>query len=220
MVHILGKDSHGVTPGEPVVRLELNGSIPFFCPQSMARYCAEIFEGEYAITWPIQYTKAVVPQLPKNPVVLDIGAGIGAFAIWSHLAYEPSQIHAYCQEARELDWIIKNADGLRDMRIEAKVANLETLSPSHKAHIVKISVIGTSPLAILGQLDLEETQVICVHVVADEQAVSRLLKLEVPNRHLGGWIGEDFELFSGYIRDPGNATLRFRRIHKADPNAS
>jgi len=55
-----------------------------FIPHDMISHIGKIFQGEYNIG----YNK-------QNPVILDIGANIGGFAVWASYKWPNSQIHCY-----------------------------------------------------------------------------------------------------------------------------
>jgi FkbM family methyltransferase len=54
------------------------------CPPSMASLIREIFNGEYDL-----------PYSHPAPVILDIGANIGGFAIWAAQRWQNSILHCY-----------------------------------------------------------------------------------------------------------------------------
>jgi FkbM family methyltransferase len=56
----------------------------FNCPPTMAWHVNKVLNGEYDI----QYEH-------PNPVILDIGANVGAFAIWASRRWPGSHIHCY-----------------------------------------------------------------------------------------------------------------------------
>jgi FkbM family methyltransferase len=54
------------------------------CPQSMVRHVQKVMEGEYSCLYD-----------HPGPVILDVGANVGAFAAWAALRWPGSIIHCY-----------------------------------------------------------------------------------------------------------------------------
>ena len=67
-----------VTPNGAPLRFgkpdDPNRKPSFYCEEAMRPHVARVFEGEYEVT--------MSPELVK-PRILDIGANLGAFAIWA-----------------------------------------------------------------------------------------------------------------------------------------
>ena len=54
------------------------------CPPSMRYHAEKVFSGEYDL-----------PYQHPNPVILDIGANIGSFAIWAYHRWPNCMVHCY-----------------------------------------------------------------------------------------------------------------------------
>ena len=72
-------------------------------PDDMIECTGKVFAGEYDV---VQYVK-------KNPVILDIGAGIGAFTRWAKYRWPESIIYAYEPLPACAEFFIKNTDDLK-----------------------------------------------------------------------------------------------------------
>lgn len=65
--------------------MKLTIDIPFLCPEESLRpHLEKLFLGEYEI-----------PLFFMNPTILDIGANIGAFALWAQHRFPGAKIHCY-----------------------------------------------------------------------------------------------------------------------------
>lgn len=70
------------------------------CPASMMGHIAKIFSGEYD-----------VPVTPPNPVILDLGANIGGFAVWAQTRWPNCKLHCYEPEPGNFEMLKKNVSG-------------------------------------------------------------------------------------------------------------
>ena len=67
--------------------MRLSFDVPYFhCPPDMKPYLQKVFDGEYEV--PLIYAK-------EQPVVLDLGANCGAFAIWATHRWPGCKVHAF-----------------------------------------------------------------------------------------------------------------------------
>lgn len=57
----------------------------FKCPPNLASHMATLFAGEYDILTPFE----------GAPAILDIGACVGAFALWSQVRWPGAEVHCY-----------------------------------------------------------------------------------------------------------------------------
>jgi FkbM family methyltransferase len=71
-------------------------------PDDMIEACGHVFAGEYDIN----YDK-------KAPVILDIGANVGAFTRWARHRWPDSIVYAYEPLPDCMRYLIKNTDGLK-----------------------------------------------------------------------------------------------------------
>jgi len=73
----------------------------FKCPMDMKWHVERIFQGEYDV--PV--------QIP-HPIILDIGANVGAFTVWASKRWPKSVIHAYEPIKHNFQYLIMNIDSL------------------------------------------------------------------------------------------------------------
>jgi len=64
----------------------MHGKIKIKCPDSIKPHIAKVLRGEYAI--PLKFPT-------DKPVVLDIGANVGSFAIWAYKVWPGCTVHCY-----------------------------------------------------------------------------------------------------------------------------
>ena len=79
------------------------------CPPSMIEHIREIFNGEYDL-----------PYSRNAPVIIDIGANIGGFAIWASQRWPKSIIHCYEPVAEvNFETLKRNLSHLDPRRVHA-----------------------------------------------------------------------------------------------------
>ena len=78
------------------------------CPPSMLAHIREIFGGEYD-----------VPYSRYAPVILDIGANIGGFAIWASQRWPGSVVHCYEPVPSNFELLKKNLSHFDPSRFQA-----------------------------------------------------------------------------------------------------
>lgn len=78
------------------------------CPNSMRRHVSEIFNGEYDLA----YSHAC-------PTIIDIGANIGAFAIWASQRWQDATIHCYEPIPSNFAMLQRNLSRLDARRVHA-----------------------------------------------------------------------------------------------------
>jgi len=78
------------------------------CPPSMLAHIREIFGGEYD-----------VPYSRYAPVILDIGANIGGFAIWASRRWPGSVVHCYEPVPSNFELLKKNLSHFDPSRFQA-----------------------------------------------------------------------------------------------------
>lgn len=71
-------------------------------PDDLIEVCGKVFAGEYDIN----YSK-------PNPVILDIGANIGAFTRWAKYRWPDSTIYAYEPSPDCMHYLMKNVQDLK-----------------------------------------------------------------------------------------------------------
>jgi FkbM family methyltransferase len=67
-----------------VVPADVTPPLSFHCPVSMRPHAERVLKGEYDLAY----------EHP-NPVILDIGANVGSFALWARWRWPNSVIHCY-----------------------------------------------------------------------------------------------------------------------------
>ena len=76
----------------------------FHCPKSMRVDCERVFRGEYDIAY----------EHPA-PVVLDVGANVGSFALWARWRWPGSVIHCYEPLPFNLECLGKNVGSMPEI---------------------------------------------------------------------------------------------------------
>jgi FkbM family methyltransferase len=71
-------------------------------PEGMAPHIQQVFNNEYAIPG---YTKV-------DPVILDIGANVGAFAIWAFTKWPEATIHCYEPNPSNFEYLKNNLESI------------------------------------------------------------------------------------------------------------
>ena len=71
------------------------------CPEGMGPHIVKVIKGEYAI-----------PLKPNKPVILDIGANVGSFAIWATRFWPGCTIHCYEPSKENFEYLEKNISSL------------------------------------------------------------------------------------------------------------
>lgn len=83
------------------------------CPETMRPHCDDVLAGEYD-----------VPYLAKAPVILDIGANVGSFALWALKKWPDAKLICYEPAIRNFEYLTANLEG------KAALHNLAVGSPS------------------------------------------------------------------------------------------
>lgn len=201
---------------------------PFKCMTDMLDTAEQVFGGEYSLV--IKYEDNFVFGMPKNPSCLDIGANCGMFAVWAHCCLGASTVHCYEPNPEAYELLVENLKtydvcgypvnkgvvGLENAEFELVVGpnnsgetkivptrgsgNVQVVEAHKlpKADFVKVDTEGME-LDILRYLDLTDTRVVMceTHSIEDRHAVEKLMQ------------DKGFVLFSGFVRNPNVATLRF-----------
>lgn len=68
-------------------------------PDDMVQACGKVFEGEYDISYSVD-----------NPIILDIGANIGAFAAWAQYRWSNATIYCYEPVAENFRLLVQNTE--------------------------------------------------------------------------------------------------------------
>jgi FkbM family methyltransferase len=81
-------------------------------------------------------------KLPVNPVLMDVGANIGLFAVWAHQAYKPKAIHCYEASPQTYAYLADNTARL----VDAKVTIVHTVNKAVASAAGKTLTLHQSPL--------------------------------------------------------------------------
>lgn len=73
----------------------------FRCPASMVPHVRKVLAGEYD-----------VPGMPAPRTILDIGANVGAFAVWAHVKWPDAYIQAYEPHPTNIEAFKENVPGV------------------------------------------------------------------------------------------------------------
>lgn len=87
--------------------MKITIEVPFVCPDSIRPHLESVFSGEYEV--PLYGL--------TNPVILDIGANVGAFAIWAHHRWPGSIIHAYEPSPTNFIYLMGNTERLQGIHV-------------------------------------------------------------------------------------------------------
>ena len=101
------------------------------CPVNMLPHVRQVFAGEYDVS-----------ISPLSPVILDIGANVGAFTVWASRRWPGSLIHSY-------EPILEN--------FKLLVRNLAYVNSRSKAYPVNCAVLNRDVEAIEMKLGLNNT---------------------------------------------------------------
>lgn len=155
-------------------------------------------------------------KIRKYPVVMDVGANIGIYAVWAHRRYQPFQIFAYEASPRTFTYLADNVARLVDPQTTRVIAvNRAVASRSGKTLVLNqsTSVSGISTLLepasvgwvgrAAGEQALETHEVVTT-TVSDEIAAHALEQIDVLKIDVEGYF---LEVLAG-IRDEDFAKVR------------
>jgi len=208
----------------------------FRLPPAMKPYVAEIFHHEYALLLPLEDTRAFVPNLPKQPIILDIGANVGAFSVYAQAAYGCDAIHAYEPNPDAFRLLV---DNLKTHALPAVVHNLAVRREPGECKLylgkhnlgessvhcgkeqsdeyvtVECVAASTLPAAHIIKIDTEgcEVEILCGLDLSLCQILMYEWHSEEDRRTLTAYLEPNFQLFSGYQRNPREGVDRWRRRH-------
>ena len=124
-----------------------------------------VFDGEYDVD--ISFT--------GGPVILDIGANIGAFTIWALKRFNPSDIYCYEPLKRHFNLLQQNIKSLPETPTKITLINKAIEAPSNKLYLGKKSTASSSFYNLQGQLEeYEEVE----NMSAKELPECSLLKVD------------------------------------------
>lgn len=76
------------------------------CPESMRPHVTKVLNGEYSIDYD-----------PKAGIILDIGANVGAFALWATMRWPNASIFCYEPSKENFEFLSKNIRGIPNIHI-------------------------------------------------------------------------------------------------------
>lgn len=115
-------------------------------PPAMARHIREIFNGEYDL-----------PYSRPAPVIIDIGANIGGFAIWASQRWQGSTIHCYEPVPGNFEMLKRNLSRLDPHRFYAK--NVAIGNPQRTRMFLGKNNCGEASFFDMGEQALETIDV-------------------------------------------------------------
>jgi FkbM family methyltransferase len=142
-------------------------------------------------------------QFKGNPVILDIGANIGAFAIWSLKRFNPD--HVYCYEPLKQNFaqLQKNINNLPPISTKFTLINKAVEAPSTKLHLSTESPASVSFYEFNGYLeDFEEVET----MKAEELPDCGVLKVDTE--------GCELDILTNYLKTPYRPTLILFEYHR------
>ncbi|HKD28806.1 MAG TPA: FkbM family methyltransferase [Xanthobacteraceae bacterium] len=134
------------------------------CPPSMLAHIREIFGGEYD-----------VPYSRYAPVILDIGANIGGFAIWASRRWPGSVVHCYEPVPSNFELLRKNLSHFDPNRFQAN--NFAIGNPSRTTMYLGKNNCGEASFFDIGEQTTDAIDV----ATLDPQLLpnAQILKLDV-----------------------------------------
>lgn len=189
----------------------------FKCPPNMVRHLAEVFSGEYAIEL----------AMVGPPVVLDIGANVGAFARWAALQWKGAGFVCVEPNPKLQSMLAFNLDGLEAGVIAKAVTTTSESTAKLYMGGVNVGEATTLPEAATST---EWVEVPTVH--AEKLPACDILKLDCEGNEPGilaaylGWHGDapyaivgeyhtayDREAILNIAQDYGYARVKVREIN-------
>ena len=81
-------------------------------------------------------------KLPKDAVLMDVGANIGLFAVWAHQMYQPKAIYCYEASPQTFAYLQDNVSRL----VDANVTTVNTVNRAVASAAGKTLTLHQSPL--------------------------------------------------------------------------
>lgn len=187
----------------------------------MVEACGGVFAGEYDIMYDID-----------NPVILDIGANIGAFAAWARYRWPTSSIICYEPIAENYELLVKNTENRENIRcIKSAVGEkneAERLmyygilnrgqcgffqTPEQRSYGESVPVIAAStlPLAHIIKIDTEGSEVEILSNMAQKPHVYLLEYHSPAKRRAVETILHDYTLVESKMGNITRGILKYIR---------
>src|SRR5678816_1726198 len=116
------------------------------CPPDFQVHAQKVFRGEYNVSYD-----------RPNPVILDVGANIGTFAIWASYRWPGSTIHCYEPMPDNFAMLKNNVAQFGD---RVTIHNVAIGDPSHKEMFLGANNCGECSFFQLGE---KQQQTVAVH---------------------------------------------------------
>ena len=151
----------------------MQSSLTINCPPTMAPHVQKVLNGEYDI-----------PYQHPSPVILDIGANVGGFAIWASRRWPGSYIH--CYEPLPANFAILEQN-LAPLDNRVKLNNYAVGDPAHTRLRLGRNNCGEASFFDLGEQQTEWIEV--TTKAPDVLPQAQVLKLDAE--------GAEIEILSG-----------------------
>ena len=128
---------------------------PYLKEESLKEINIDLMEGKKAIVECDDSSYPAIMQVANgeydilvgftiNPVVIDIGAHVGAFSIWSIKKFHPSHIHCYEPLKRNFGLLQKNIENLPTTVPSFTLTNKSVEAPSNKIYLGSLCSASSS----------------------------------------------------------------------------
>ena len=117
------------------------------CPPSMAAHAQKVLRGEYDI-----------PYQHPHPVILDIGANIGSFAVWASQRWPGCVIHCYEPLPANFELLERNLAHLQGSTVVLN--NVAIGNPDHTRLFLGKNNCGEASFFDLGEQTSESVEVV------------------------------------------------------------
>ena len=104
-------------------------------------------------------------KLPKDAVLMDVGANIGLFAVWAHQMYQPKAIYCYEASPQTFAYLQDNVSRL----VAAKVTKVNTVNRAVASTAGKTLTLHQSPLVSGISTLLDKAKVPWVQQLSDSR---------------------------------------------------
>lgn len=108
----------------------------FICPDSMRPHVNKVLSGEYSI-----------PLRAIRPVIVDIGANVGSFAVWASHTWADSTIFSYEPMKDNFEMLLSNTKNLSNVKIH----NVGVGNPAHSIMYKGANNCGEASFFQLGE---------------------------------------------------------------------
>jgi FkbM family methyltransferase len=154
--------------------------VRFTCPRNMWDHVRPVFAGEYDVPG---LTFATPPR------ILDVGANVGAFAVWAMQRWPGASVTCYEPNPAAREYLVRNVP-LEDVRPTAITVEHEGIKPGEGVLYLGKNNLGEASFCDLGEQDVRNYVIVdCVPPFGLPRA--DILKVDTE--------GCEVEIISGYI---------------------